>query len=368
MPDAFRAIPCDSLVDLVGPGLVVLVVHRRGGIWGKLCQSKQSEEVNSRLMRMLRAVAPLMCVMLAAVGGFTPSADAESRSRIGKKDSSLKIAFTFDDLPAHSALPPNTTRAEIAQKIVTALRNEHMPPVYGMVNGALIEKKPEDAVVLQIWHDAGNPLGNHTWSHPHLSQDSPEAFELEISRNEAAISSVMTKGDWHWFRYPFLDEGETPEKRAEVRKYLADHGYKVAAVTMSFGDYMWNEPYARCVARNDQDGIATLKSSYLAAADESITRYREMSQKLYGRDIPYVLLMHIGSLDAEMLPQLLQLYRKRGFKFMSLREAESDEVYRADIHPDQPLRAGSLEGAMKEKGLPSPKRTVALPPFESMCR
>ena len=111
----------------------------------------------------------------------------------------------------------------------------------------------------------------------------------------------MTNGDWHWFRYPFLDEGDTPEKRSQVRKFLAARGYKIAAVTMSFGDYMWNEPYARCVAKNDQGAIATLKSSYLAAADESITRYREMSRKLYGRDISYVLLMHVGALDAEML-------------------------------------------------------------------
>jgi len=105
-----------------------------------------------------------MCIVLAASGAYSPAANAELRSHHGKTGQSLKIAFTFDDLPAHSALPPNTTRAEIAQKIVTALRDEHMPPVYGMVNGALIEKNPEDSVVLRIWHDAGNPLGNHTWS------------------------------------------------------------------------------------------------------------------------------------------------------------------------------------------------------------
>ena len=287
---------------------------------------------------------------------------------LSAQTASLKIAFTFDDLPAHSALPPNTTRAEIARKMVRAFQNEHMPPVYGMVNGALIEKTPEDAIVLRIWHDAGNPLGNHTWSHPHLSQMSAEAFESEITRNEPVISSLMTQGDWHWFRYPFLDEGDTPEKRRLIRKFLAAHGYKVASVTMSFGDYMWNEPYARCVAKNDQQAIATLKSSYLEAADESITRYRGMSQKLYDRNIPYVLLMHIGALDAEMLPQLLHLYRSRGFTFVSLPEAESDEFYYADTHPDQPLRPQSLEGVMKEKGLEVPQRAVALPQFDSMCR
>jgi len=303
-------------------------------------------------------------VLVVLVASFWASSSAVFAQTV----SSIKIAFTFDDLPAHSALPPNTTRAEIARKMVRAFQNEHMPPVYGMVNGALIETNPEEAVVLRIWHEGGNPLGNHTWSHLHLSQISVDAFESEITRNEPVISSVMNKKDWHWFRYPFLDEGDTPEKRATVRQFLAAHGYRVASVTMSFGDYMWNEPYARCVAKNDQQAIATLKRSYLAAADESITRYRNMSQKLYGRDIPYVLLMHIGGLDAEMLPQLLHLYRSRGFTFVSLPEAESDEFYYADTHPDEPLRPQSLEGVMREKGLAVPQRAVALPQFDSMCR
>ena len=279
-----------------------------------------------------------------------------------------QIAFTFDDLPAHSALPSNTSRTEIAQKLIAAFRAEHMPPIYGMVNGALIEKVPGDAEVLKIWHDAGNPLGNHTWSHPHLSQSSVEDFEKEITRNEPVISSVMKKGDWHWFRYPFLDEGDTPEKRDAIRAFLASHKYKVASVTMSFGDYMWNEPYARCVAKNDQQAIATLKSSYLAAADESITRYRSMSQQLYGRDIPYVLLMHIGALDAEMMPELLKLYRDRGFTFVTLPEAESDEFYHVDTDLHQPIRPESLEQAFKDRGLPIPPRGITLPQFDTMCR
>src|SRR5579885_870184 len=72
---------------------------------------------------------------------------------------SPKIAFTFDDLPAHGPLPPGITRKAIAAKILAAFRDEHMPPVYGFVNGAAIEKNPGDATVLTMWHDAANPLG-----------------------------------------------------------------------------------------------------------------------------------------------------------------------------------------------------------------
>ena len=42
-----------------------------------------------------------------------------------------------------------------------------------------------------------------------------------------------------------------------------------------------------------------------------------MAQALYGRDIPYVLLLHIGAFDA----RLLASYQSRGFRFVTLVEA-----------------------------------------------
>ena len=46
-----------------------------------------------------------------------------------------EIAITFDDLPAHSDLPPGVTRVRVAQRIIDALKAAHLPPVYGFFNG-----------------------------------------------------------------------------------------------------------------------------------------------------------------------------------------------------------------------------------------
>ena len=81
---------------------------------------------------------------------------------------------------------------------------------------------------------------------------------------------------------------------------------------MSFADYSWNAPYARCLAKGDQAAIAGLERSYLAAAERAITASRAASKTIYGRDIPYVLLMHAGAFDARMAPRLLALYRPDG--------------------------------------------------------
>ena len=84
-----------------------------------------------------------------------------------------QMAITFDDLPAHGALPPGETRVAVASKIIAALRDAHAPPIYGFVNGRPIEQQPPDAVVLQACRAAGFPLGNHTWSHMNLNEHSP---------------------------------------------------------------------------------------------------------------------------------------------------------------------------------------------------
>src|SRR5579872_629343 len=261
-----------------------------------------------------------------------PSAEeAPRQSPLSSSNPGPKIAFTFDDLPVHGPLPPGESRMEVISKIIAALHQEHLPPTYGFVNAVHLEGQPEHAAVLDAWRAAGNPLGNHTWSHMNLEQHSLEEFEQEILRDEPTLEKRMKGEDWHWFRYPYLAEGETVEKREALRKFLHEHGYKVAAVTMSFGDYLWNGPYERCKTKGNAAEVKTLESSYLTAAEESIDYYRSMSHKLYRRDIAYVLLMHVGAFDAEMLPRLLALYRSKGFEFISLAEAERDEFYRSSV-------------------------------------
>lgn len=239
-------------------------------------------------------------------------------------DPAPELAITIDDLPVHNDLPPGVTRLDVANSIIASLKAAGVPQPYGFVNAGPIAKDPSLQAVLDAWRAAGFPLGNHTWSHANLDQLPAADFETEITRNEPAIQG----GDWRWFRYPFLVEGKDPKKRAEIRRFLKERGYRIAAVTMSFGDYEWNGPYARCMAKHDEAAIAELEGSYLAAARESA----EFSRKASGS--PYVLLMHIGAFDARLLPKLLAQYREQGFRFVTLPEAERN--YDDSITPPLP--------------------------------
>jgi lysophospholipase L1-like esterase len=279
-----------------------------------------------------------------------------------------RIAITFDDLPEHGPIPPDETRIQVVTKILTALRDAHVTEAYGFMNGQHLEQEPKDALVLQAWREAGYPLGNHTWSHMNLNQTVLENFEADITRNELLLNAWMPGQDWHWLRFPFLSQGDTPAKAAGVRAFLVEHNYKVAAVTMSFADYRWNAPYVRCRAKGDNKAIGLLESSYLAAAEQSIAYYADLSKRLYGREIPYVLLMHVGVFDAEMLPQLLQLYESRGFTFVTLREAENDDFYRLDTNLREVCGTDTLEGAMAARHLPLPPRGAPAVELEALCR
>jgi len=280
-----------------------------------------------------------------------------------------QVAFTFDDLPAHGVLPAGMTRVQIAQQVVDALKAGGIPPTYGMVNGALIQGEPAAAPVLTLWRSSGNLLGNHTWSHPGLSKLSVADYEAEIVKNEPVIAAAAGTSDWHWFRYPFIDEGKDEAQRAEIRQFLAGRGYKIAAVTTGLNDWDYPAAYARCLAKNDTAAIAQLEQMYLARAAQGFDYSRELAASLYGHDIPYILLQHIGSFQAHMLPKLIAMYKAAGVSFVSLEEAAKDPANRAAAEPALPAPLRGREAELAAKKLPTPpapdNHGAAL---EAMCK
>ena len=249
-----------------------------------------------------------------------------------------KVAITFDDLPLNGDLPPGMTRVEIVGNTLAVLKMLHVPAAYGFVNAKKLEENTDAAEALKLWADA-EPVGNHTYGHMDLNANPADAFEREIEEDEPVLELVAAKdANWHWLRFPFLREGDTVEKRRAVRAFLEAHHYRVAQVTLDWEDYLWNSAYARCVAKNDAKSIAWLRSSYLDTESAYLDLGREMAKLVYGHDINHVLLLHLGAFSSTILPEALGLLEKKGFKLVTLEEAESDPAYGTD--PD----AGSKYG------------------------
>lgn len=278
------------------------------------------------------------------------------------------VAITFDDLPAHAALPTGATRVGVARDLLQALKAAGVRSATGFVNGVQTEREPGSAEILDLWRAAGHPLGNHAWSHPHLDNVGAEAFIADIARNEPVLAARMRGKTWKWFRYPFLGEGADPARRAAVRKHLAAHGYRVASVTLSFDDWAFNDPYARCTAKGDTAEVARLEQLYMDWARLSLEHGRNLARRLYGRDIPYVLLMHAGAFDARMLPRLLAFFRTEGVRFVSLDRAQRHPFYRADYRMLPSLTPLTLEAEAEKRGLVPPPRPWNPQVLADVCR
>jgi peptidoglycan/xylan/chitin deacetylase (PgdA/CDA1 family) len=275
-------------------------------------------------------------------------------------DQKLKVALTFDDLPLNGTLPLGKKQSDFARDTIKVLKKHRIPPSYGFINAKKLERNPDGARALQIWVDGGHPLASHTYDHLDFTRNSVEDFQREILRNEPALELLMpangklARHDFRWFRYPFLHEGDTLEKRRALRAFLAANGYRIAQTTLDWEDYLWNSAHARCWLKKDEQAIQWLRESYLTAARDFVRLGVDHSRKVFGRDINHVALLHLGSFSSHILPDLFELLDEEGFEIVTLEEAQKDSAY--DYDPDfADPRGGTLtELGMMAKNIPWP--------------
>jgi peptidoglycan/xylan/chitin deacetylase (PgdA/CDA1 family) len=272
----------------------------------------------------------------------------------------LKVALTFDDLPINGTLPLGRKMSDFARDTIQVLKKHRIPPSYGFINANKLERNPDGALALRIWVDGGHPLASHTYDHLDLTRHAAEDFQREILRNEPVLTLLMPgegklrEHTWRWFRYPYLHEGDTLEKRRAVRAFLANNGYRIAQTTLDFEDYLWNSAHARCWMRKDEEAIRWLRESYVTAARDFIRLGVNHSRQVFGRDIHHVMLLHLGSFSSHILPDLFKLLKEENFEIVTLEEAQQDPAYDYDpdfAHP----RGGTLtELGMMAKNIPWP--------------
>jgi hypothetical protein len=91
---------------------------------------------------------------------------------------------------------------------------------------------------------------------------------------------------------------------------------------------------------------------------------RELAKLVFGHDINHVLLLHLGAFSGTILPDALDLLEKKGFKLVTLEEAESDPAYATD--PDTGSTNGGtlLEQWMDAKKITYP--VIAEKPYKEV--
>ena len=241
-----------------------------------------------------------------------------------------QIAITIDDLPCAGGCRSLSEMQAITVRITTALKGT---PAIGFVNEIGLQVPGErDARVrlLQQWLDAGLTLGNHTYSHVDPNTVPIERYTDEIVQGEVVTRRLLEAQGLklRYFRHPFTHTGPTSAYRDGIQKFLDARGYEIAPFTLENSDYIWALVHRRAVERKDLETAARVRKEYLSHLGISLQAAEQISRKMFQREIPQILLMHASLLNSEVLAEMLQLFRDRGYKVIQLEAALQDPAYR----------------------------------------
>lgn len=245
------------------------------------------------------------------------------------------LVITIDDLPVIAKNKSLAHQQYVTKGILNALRQKEVPAI-GFVNEIKLESNgkadPQRIQLLKNWLDAGMDLGNHTYSHPDYHRAGPDAFEQDIVMGERITKRLLAEYDkeLRYFRHPFLHTGNSEEKKERLEKFLENRHYTVAPVTMDNAEWIYARAYDIALERNDPNLMKRIGTSYLQYMEEKAAHYERKSRELFGREIPQILLIHANTINADYLAELLQMFEKRAYHFVSLSEALKDEAYKSE--------------------------------------
>jgi peptidoglycan-N-acetylglucosamine deacetylase len=275
-------------------------------------------------MKRVLTFVCVVCVFVGAMRTLAFGADAAPER---------EIAITIDDLPAGAANVMSAAEiTAMTTKLLATLREQKVPAV-GFVNERKLYFKwgevDERIKALNMWLDSGFELGNHTYGHTSLNRAGLKDFEDAVIQGENVTRLLQTQHHMtmRYFRHPYLDTGRDMQTRREAEAFLTARGYRVAPVTMDAWDWMFAGVYDDAKRRGDTALQQEVVSSYLSYTTTVFAYYEKLSRDLLGYEPKQILLLHGNNLEAEHIGELLELLRKRGYKFITLGDALSDQAY-----------------------------------------
>jgi len=239
-----------------------------------------------------------------------------------------KISITIDDPNTHKT--PMMDWETRNEKIRKALRNHNLRAVLFVCGSKVKDKK--GFKLLETWDEEGHLLGNHSFSH--LNFNSNKVSLEEFKRDLAKCDSLINQFTNHkrLFRFPFLKEGNTQEKRDGFREFLKGNDYEIGHVSIDASDWYIDQRLLKRLKKDQDVDITPYREYYLQHIFDRAIYYDELAKDLLGKQVKHTLLIHHNLLNALFLEDLITMFKQKGWELINASEAYKDELY--DQFPD----------------------------------
>lgn len=147
------------------------------------------------------------------------------------KTSEKKVAFSFDA----------TWGADLTDEILGILKEHNIKTTFFLA-GYWVDKYPDYVVKIA---EAGHELGNHSYSHPHMTTLSEQGIAFELQKNEQLIRE-LTGQRTTLFRPPF---GEYDNKVISVASQLGYQTIQWSVDSLDWKNLSENQIYDRVMSQ-----------------------------------------------------------------------------------------------------------------------
>ncbi len=254
------------------------------------------------------------------------------------------IAVTIDDLPVVSIRKDLKNRQEITKKLLAHITKSRVPAI-GFVNENKLyngaDRDEAQIDLLRSWLDAGLELGNHTFSHKSADAIEVNTYQDDILRGEIITKELLKakNREIRFFRHPFLQTGSKMEVKTAIYRFLSEHDYIVAPVSIDNSDWIFSLAYDKAFDTGDRKLMKRIGDAYVPYLESKMDYWERQSVKLFGRETSQILLIHANFINSDYFDDIARMLEKRRYRFVSLKDALKDEAY---LLPDNFTRRAGI--------------------------
>ena len=213
-----------------------------------------------------------------------------------------KVALSFDDGPDPEWTP----------KILDVLKKYNVKGTFFMIG----ETASDNAGLVRRLYREGHEIGNHTWTHPDISEISPRQVDLELNLTERFFASELGVQPLY-FRPPYsIDQEPDTNDQAAPVDHIQNLGYVIIGNKIDTNDWDLHPP-------KTPQGIV----------DSVFQQIKDMETHPWNKGS--IILLHDGGGDRQVtvdtLPVLIEALRNKGYGIVPVSELVGKT--RAEVMP-----------------------------------